>query len=346
MFEYAMAMQSTPTATALLERVRDASRAEAQAAAERLVAIADLLQARLRDSGECADLAIDTWAAVAAQVAATLKISVGLGSSYLQYAKVMREQLPLVGKAFEAGDIDFRMFKTIAFRTGAVLDPDVIAQLDANLAAAAPRWGAKSQRQLATAVDKHVAALDPDAVRRAKASGSDRYVEIDESDPGMADITARVFNTTGMALGKRLDELAETVCDADPRTRDLRRADALDALVAGADRLMCRCGRDTCPARSTSRPPGNVVIGVVAERSAVEGRSETPGYVPDADWLIPAEMLREIAESAKLLPIIPPVDAAPEPRYVPSRALADYVRSRDLTCRAPGVQPACGALRN
>ncbi|CAN5757535.1 hypothetical protein BH09ACT7_BH09ACT7_18250 [soil metagenome] len=336
MFEYAMAMEPTPTSTALLERVRDASRAEAQAAAERLVAIADLYQQRLRDSGEDADFAIDTWAAVAAQVAATLRISVGLGSSYLHYATAMREQLPLVGAVFEAGDIDFRLFKTIVFRTGAVTDPDIAAQLDADLAAAAPRWAGKTQRQLATAIDKHVAHRDPDALRRAKASGSDRYVEIGESDPGMADITARVLNTTGLAFDKRLDELADTVCDGDPRNRDQRRADALDALVAGADRLVCRCGQDTCPAWTKSRPPGNVVIGVVAEQSALEGRSEVPGYAPDADWLIPAEILREIAAAAKHLPIIPPVDADPEPRYVPSRALADFVRSRDLTCRAPG----------
>ncbi|MET0702447.1 MAG: DUF222 domain-containing protein, partial [Mycobacterium sp.] len=113
MFEYAMAMETTPVSTALLDRVRDASRAEAQAAAERLVAIADLYEARLRDSGECADLAIDTWAAVSAQVAAMLRISVGLASSYLHYAIAMRQQLPKVGAVFEAGDIDFRLFKTI-----------------------------------------------------------------------------------------------------------------------------------------------------------------------------------------------------------------------------------------
>ncbi len=36
-----------------------------------------------------------------------------------------------------------------------------------------------------------------------------------------------------------------------------------------------------------------------------------------------------------------PVDAAPEPGYVPSKTLADFVRCRDLTCRWPGCdQPA------
>ena len=54
-----------------------------------------------------------------------------------------------------------------------------------------------------------------------------------------------------------------------------------------------------------------------------------------AEGLISAEMVAELAKSARLQPVIPPVDV-PEPRYIPSAKLADFVRSRDLTCRAPG----------
>jgi hypothetical protein len=336
MFEYNRAMQSTPRSSALLDRVRDASRAEAQAAAERLVAVADFYQDRLRDSGECADLAVDTWAAVAAQVGATLRVSAEKGASYLRYALVMREQLPAVGAVFEAGDIDYTLFKTIVFRTGLITDSQLMAALDAQLAALVPRWGSMSRGRLADAIDKRIAHLDADAVRRAKDVAIDRYVEIGESDAGMAEVQARLFNTTGTALDRRLDELADTVCDNDSRTRDQRRADSLDALVSGADRLVCACGQDSCLATAKRRPPGNVVIHVVADRSALEGRSQTPGYLPGADALIPAEMLRELAAAAKQLPIIPPVDAAAECSYVPSRALADFIRCRDLTCRAPG----------
>ncbi|CAN5222985.1 HNH endonuclease signature motif containing protein [soil metagenome] len=335
MFEYAMALQVTPLSTALLERVRDASRAEAQAAAERLVAVADLYQARLRDSGERADFAIDTYAAVAAQVAATLRVSTRLGSSYLKNALAMRERLPKVGAIFEAGDIDYRAFQTIVFRTGLVNDDELMAKLDADLAVAAPRWR-KSRSELAAAIDKRIAHRDPDAVRRAKDVIVDRYVVIGESDAGMAEVQARTFNTTGIALDKRLDELASTVCDSDPRTMDQRRADALDSLIAGADQLVCACGQDICPATSKRKPPGNLVMHVVAEKAALEGRSEAPGYMPGADSLIPAQVLRELAAAAKHLPIIPPVTAAPEAGYVPTRALADFVRCRDLTCRAPG----------
>ena len=47
----------------------------------------------------------------------------------------------------------------------------------------------------------------------------------------MAYVTGSVLATAGRALDRRLNELAATVCDADPRTREQRRADALGALA-------------------------------------------------------------------------------------------------------------------
>jgi len=336
MFEKAQAMEPTRESAWLHNRIADASRAEAQAAAERLIAIAELFDARIKDSGECADLALDTHEAVAAQVAATLRISIGMAASELNYALAMRDRVPMVGAAFEAGDIGYALFRTIVFRTGIITDAQVLAEVDAQLAARVTRWPSMSRAKLKNAIDRVVAALDRDAVRRPKTHIADRYVEVGETDAGMAEIAARVFDTTGKALDRRLDELAGTVCEADPRTRDLRRADALDALIAGAERLQCRCGQPGCPAAAARRPAGNVVIHVVAEQTTIDGRSQAPGYCSGSESLIPAEVLREIAQLAKHLPIIAPTQADPEPRYAPSRALADYVRWRDLTCRAPG----------
>ena len=55
-----------------------------------------------------------------------------------------------------------------------------------------------------------------------------------------------------------------------------------------------------------------------------------------ADALIPTELIAELAKSAKLVPLVHPGDAAAEAGCTPSRALADFVRCRDLTCRFPG----------
>ena len=124
------------------------------------------------------------------------------------------------------------------------------------------------------------------------------------------------------------------MCEADPRTREQRRADALGALAAGADRLVCGCGSDDCLAAATVSAP-HVVIHVVADQASVEGHGANPGVVVGTEGLIPAQMVAELATIARLQPLIPPPDA-PEPRYIASDRLAEYIRCRDLTCRAPG----------
>ena len=114
-----------------------------------------------------------------------------------------------------------------------------------------------------------------------------------------------------------------------------RRADALGALAAGADRLVCGCDRAECESASARGLRSGVVVHVVADQSALDGSSENPAVV-EGNGLIPAEVLRELAKSAKLQPLTVPAYFAPEPGYQPSRKLADFVRARDLTCRAPG----------
>ena len=120
-----------------------------------------------------------------------------------------------------------------------------------------------------------------------------------------------------------------------------RRADALGALAAGADRLGCRCGRADCAAgnRPAAAP---VVIHVIAEQATLEGTGTAPASEVAADGLITPELVAELAASAKLVPLIHPADAPPEKGYVPSKALAEFVRCRDLTCRWPGCD--CPAM--
>ncbi|MEE6180090.1 DUF222 domain-containing protein, partial [Mycobacterium sp. 050134] len=83
---------------------------------------------------------IDAMEAVGAEVAAVLRISQRLAVSRLRYARAMVERLPKVGAVFAAGDIDFRMFATIVYRTDLIEDPQVLAAVDARLAVSVARW--------------------------------------------------------------------------------------------------------------------------------------------------------------------------------------------------------------
>jgi hypothetical protein len=326
---------TTEESAALVERICAATRVENRAAAAQLDGIGELFSYRLSRCSETEDWAIDTMEAVSAEVGAALRISQGLAASRLRYARAMRERLPKVAELFRAGEIGFLLFATIVFRTDLIEDPALMARVDAELAANVTRWPSMSRGRLAGAVDKIVVHADRDALRHRTQSKSDRQVNISERTDGLCELSGTLLNPDGQALDQRLTALAATVCGHDPRTRDQRRADALGALAAGADRLGCRCGRSDCAARA--RPPaGPVVIHVIAEQASLNGTGSTPGSEMAADGLIPPELIAELAGTAKLVPLVHPGDAAPEPHYSPSKALADFVRCRDLTCRWPG----------
>ena len=110
----------------------------------------------------------------------------------------------------------------------------------------------------------------------------------------MSQIQGSLLSPDAHALNKRLTALAATVCAHDPRTREQRRADALGALAAGADRLACRCGRSDCAAGK--RPPASpVVIHVIAEQATLRGAGASPGSQVGADGLICPELVAELA---------------------------------------------------
>jgi hypothetical protein len=316
----------------LIEELVTAGRAENQAAARRLTAIGDLFEMRRNQRGEEPHWAVDTWAAVGAEVAAALRISVGKAGSYMNYGLAM-QRLPAVAAVFATGDIDMATYRTIVYRTELVTNDATMAQIDQMLAARTGHWPSMSQGALIREIDRIVRARDRDAVRRTREHVRDRDVTVWDRGDGTADLSGRLLGADAALLDERLDALAATACSSDPRTADQRRADALGALAAGSQRLMCRCQNPDCAAAGATVAP--VVIHIVADQSTLDGRTDRPGYLLGADSLIDAELLRDLAVQAKTQPLLP-ADSPAEPRYQPSRALAEFVRARDLTCRAPG----------
>src|SRR6202044_797203 len=196
--------------------------------------------------------AIDSEEAVSAELAAALRISQGLAGSQLRYARAMRERLPNVADVFRAGDIDQRTFATIVYRTDLIIDSEVLATVDGQLALAVVRWPSMTRGRLAGHIDRIVAKADRDAVRRRTERRREREVWFADLGDGLSQIHGRLLSPQAHAVDKRLTALAATVCEHDPRSREQRRADALGALAVGADRLGCQCGRDDCAAGKRS----------------------------------------------------------------------------------------------
>ena len=326
---------------ALLAEMAAAQCVERASVARRLLAAGRLCQLRMADVADedRTQWCIDNWEAVAAEVGAELGISRGRASSQMNYGLELLERLPKLGAAMAAGLVDFRVIVVVVFRTGLITDPDVLATIDAQLAAAAPRWNGLSRNRVTELVDWRVRALDPAAQRMERNRDEDRHVDINPSHNGLAQFWGAVRATDAAVLDRRLDQLADTVCGEDSRTKRQRRADALAALAAGQESMLCDCGSPQCPAANAAASPAQVVIHVLAEQATVSGESTTPGYLPGFG-AVPAETVRDLGTRAHLRPLTPAQEFTAEPQYRPSTALADFIRARDLCCRFPGCEVA------
>ena len=120
-----------------------------------------------------------------------------------------------------------------------------MGKVDAEVAAEVIGWGALSVAKTEAAIDYWVDRYDPHALVRTELSARGRHVDVVPTDggTGLAWIEGTLFSTDAAALDKRLDAMARSVCQADPRTLEQRRADALGALAHGGDRLTCVRGR-------------------------------------------------------------------------------------------------------
>ncbi|WP_457145164.1 DUF222 domain-containing protein [Mycobacterium sp. URHB0021] len=117
-------------------------------------------------------------------------------------------------------------------------------------------------------------------------------------------------------------------------------------VIAEADSLT-----DDTPALLDGAPPApDRAAPPLREQTPAEALTEPTPPAPSATahtspavivggGLLPAPLLAaKVAGAATLRRLVHPGAAGPEPRYTPSRALADFVRCRDLTCRFPGCE--------
>ncbi|OJZ62889.1 HNH endonuclease signature motif containing protein [Mycolicibacterium diernhoferi] len=323
-------------ALAHLDSARDELTAERKAVAHKLVAAGKFALARMAELGNShEDWIVDDWELVAAELGVELGISRGRACTQITHGRDLIQRLPEFAKVFLTGAVDLRVFLAIFHRTALITDPDIMAVIDAQVAAAAPSWNALSDDRITELVDWMILDVDPDAVRRARQSRRNRYISVEPIGDGMVEIHGRVDAVKGALFDQRLDALARTVCPDDPRTLDERRADAVEPLSLGANSIACLCGKDTCPAAGDDAVRGQIVIHVLAEQGTVTGESDRPALLPGYG-AVPAEQIQEMVPHAHVRPVPAAAELDTENGYQPSRKLTDFVRCRDLACRWPG----------
>ncbi|KWX69155.1 HNH endonuclease signature motif containing protein [Mycobacterium sp. NAZ190054] len=344
----------------LIDAARASARVENAACARKLAVMAEIFTRRTGlPAGDRESWWVDPEASVTAELAAAGRITAGLASAQAHRGVALRDRLPKVNALFLDGVISELLVRTIIWRTYLITDPAVMAAVDAELAAEISTWGAQSAAKTELAIDALVERHDPDGVRRRKHTATTPCVEFGSpiDEPGFTTIWARIYAGDAAAAEKLIDEMAHSVCPDDPRTLDDRRTQAYTALLTGFTTLACHCGSDTCQAATNPRPHRDTTIYILTDHTPDgqhRGSSATPAeenVQPDRKppkpayifgaGLTPTPLLEGLCQDAKYREIVHPGASGPEPRYTPSRALAAFVRCRDLTCRFPGCdQPA------
>ncbi|SDE00066.1 protein of unknown function [Mycolicibacterium neoaurum] len=270
----------------LIAAVTDATRAEAAAAARRLALIAEVTARHCEDEDESSALKlIDGWALAKAEISAACTLGPRAASAQMRIAMALRDRLPRTAEAFARGLVSAKVINAITWRTQLVCDEEALSLIDAGIAGTAHQYGALSENALIRAVDFWVHTFDPIAVIRSKAAAKDRYIDFgDTDDPdGVVSFWGRMRTTDAAISDTRLTTLAHSVCDGDPRTVAERRADALAAVLAGAETLTCLCGNPDCAGSGKDPRAGAVTIYVLTGQQPDSGHGAKPDDGPTPD---------------------------------------------------------------
>ncbi|GFG49088.1 DUF222 domain-containing protein [Mycolicibacterium agri] len=214
---------------AVIDAAAGWARAEAAAAAAKLAAMAELFSRRTGETAEERERWwVDPQAAVGAELAAAVNISARLALYLAHRGTVLREQLPRVGELFAAGVISDEVVRVIVYRTGLITDEQVLAAVDAELAARVSRWGPWSVKKIQTAIDAVIEQHDPGGLRQIHQSNADPAVQFGSPTdaPGMTSLWARLYAPDAAVIEAAVDEMAAGVCEGDPRSLDERRVAA------------------------------------------------------------------------------------------------------------------------
>ncbi|GAA2060649.1 HNH endonuclease signature motif containing protein [Williamsia deligens] len=286
-----------------------------------------------------------------AEVGAVLNVPASKARELITAGDTARYRLVFTAQALAVGRIDLAGFLLICGRTKLVIDPDLIKIVDTHIAQTLFERPPLSRARLVALIDRIVALIDPDAlIRRRERVTADRDVTIrpDRFQPGASRVTATLPDIDATAIDARLSAMADAVHTGDPRTRAQRRADALIALAAGVDHLVCGCDTctqagdetDTAPTQPITPPvgPARPYLHIVANLSTLLGLDDDPGYL-DGRGIIDADTMRRLfadAEREFLRRDDPAQAAAAASTYVPSKKLAALIRCSELCCTFPG----------
>ncbi|QZT62521.1 HNH endonuclease signature motif containing protein [Mycolicibacterium austroafricanum] len=297
--------------SALIAAIEQCAREEAQAGARKTAAIAELVCSTVSWDDEHDDWVYDCWAQTASELGAVLSLGQRRASGQMRIAIALRDRLPRLAERYLQGRVSAQVVSRICWRTRLVVDSQVWALLDGELATQAQRWGSLSEEALVRGIDAVIDRYDPDAVIRAKEviAGRDFHIGAHEDPDELVLVWGQVLGCDAVVLAARIAELLKSLCEDDPRSVGERRSCAVGAIIQRQDHLPCRCGKADCPGAAPAVPgSSNVVISVIADQASIEA----------ARRLIATEDLEQQQKHAESHDVQPEPTPEPEPEAEPA----------------------------
>jgi hypothetical protein len=263
-----------------------------------------------------------------AEIALVLGVSPRTSDGRVGEARDLVQRLPATVAALCAGCITLSRARVILAET--VNLP--VERLAAVEAAVLPKAGQLTPGNLRRATRRVVERIDAEALtKRVAAARADRWVSLRPEFDGTAIVAARLPVEQAYAVYGAIDTLAHADrLPGEKRTIDQLRADVLVDLICNPSGRRSRVRYDV-----RVLVPANLLLGTgknagrMADGSAIP-EAVTQAIAADSRW---RRVLTDPASGCTL-------DTGAG-RYVPSKALTDFIRTRDQHCRWPGCrQPA------
>ncbi|GAA4382546.1 DUF222 domain-containing protein [Tsukamurella soli] len=233
-------------------------------------------------------------------IAARLRVTTGAARGKIDEAVGLIERLPKTFAYIAAGGMPTYRARDVLLRSRTLNDEQTRA-FDTRLADELGRSEAiVSQTELIRICDALVIAIDPDAAEQQhEYAKNDRHVDFRAELDGMARMFAVLTASEARKMHTRLEQIANTVCPQDSRSKRARMADALSAVFDGYATLACDCPAADCPNRERRRGVGSqlktaIEVLVVANASTLAGLDDDPAYLP-GHGVITAAHARDLA---------------------------------------------------
>ncbi len=260
---------------------------------------------------------------VADELAPELRLSRDTTATRVALADALVSRMPCLLAAMVAGELDIDKARQ-AFDGVAVLSDELARRADEILSS---RIGEKNPSNWRKTVTRVVASLDPEGQRaRAEARRKQRRVELHHEPDAMASLWAYLPAEIATAVYARIDMLARKLrVGEETRTMDQLRADVLAELLLGK-------GWEGLAAQVFIHIPLDTALGIRDDGCELVGHGPIPAEVGRQIMNQPNSVWRKVLTD----PVTGTVRDIGRKRYRPPAALAELVRVRDRTCRAPG----------